>query len=935
MGKKLHLSIRIKIMLGYIFVILCLGATIMLVMDRISARQEAINFITEHDIAVHNLLSEIENQLLAMETGQRGFVITGDTRYLDRYNEGNQQWLRSYNTLHQLLSDNAPQQRTLESIKPVIEHWVTNSGERVIALKRLNKADEITEYFKQDPGRNDMNQLRSQIESMRSAEKKLTEDRSDHLLKDYESIKVILFAILFIVSAISLLVSLFISGVIVKTINQVVTTVKRIAKSEGVLNERIIVSTKDEIEDLATATNELLDSLEEESWVQTRVTEVATMYQGIHHVNELSEEIITKLAPMFGASYGAVYLHKNHGGQSLYVKAAAYADSGQEMAVNSFKLGEGLVGQCALDKRLFLMKDIPDNYVKINSGLGKASPRSLLILPVMYEGNVEAVIELASFDEFDNRHVKLMEEIEGNLGSSIVNVLGRMEVERLLNESQMLTEELQAQSEELQAQSEELQMQQEQLRMSNEFLEEQNSFVEQKALELKTAKDELEEYSTQLERSSQYKSDFLANMSHELRTPLNSILILSQMLSENDQGRLTDEEEEYSRVIYSAGKDLLTLIDDILDLSKVEAGKIDIIADEVNLTELPQLLKLMFDPVAARKGIALHMRLDTDVPDVLMTDGLRLQQILKNLLSNAFKFTEQGSVTMRIRKAEASEVADRLSLEEDELVVAISVSDTGIGIPKDKQKLIFDAFMQADGTTNRQYGGTGLGLSICREFSKLLGGYLTVESEPGSGSTFTLFLTQMKETGIHRAAASEVAATVERPGLKGRVNSKGDEDMATSLNEQLDKAAVVPSAYSDEEDTSEGCILEGKKILLVDDDARNVFALVTALENKGIEVRTASQGRQAVDMLSDDPTGYDLVLMDIMMPIMDGYEAMQTIRRELGLKDLPIIALTAKAMKNARDQCIEAGASDYISKPLNMDQLFSLMRVWLTKQVKR
>ncbi len=933
MRNRLHLGIRTKIMLGYIFVILCLGATIMLVMDRISDRQDAINFITSHDMNVHNLLSEIEKNVLSMETGQRGYAITGDSRYLDRYNEGSQFWHVNYNSLHTLMSDNPVQQRNLEKIKPIIEHWITNSGERVIALKRLNNSEGLAEYFKEDPGRNDMNNLRSQIESIRVAEKKMTDSRAAHLLQDYENIKIILFVILFIVAAISLLVSLFISGVIVKTIHQVVGTVKRIAKSDGESNERIYVQTNDEIKELADATNHLLDSLEEEGWVQTRVTEVAQMYQGIHHINELAEVIINNLTPMIGASYGAIYLNKKHSGQSFYVKAAAYADSGNEVAANSFRSGEGLVGQCAVDKKLILLKDIPEQYVQIHSGLGQASPRSLLLVPVLYENNVEAVIELASFDIFDSKHVKLLEEIDGTIGSSIVNVLGRMEVERLLNESQMLTEELQAQSEELQAQSEELQMQQEQLRMSNEFLEEQNQSVEQKALELKRAKDELEEYSTQLERSSQYKSDFLANMSHELRTPLNSILILSQMLYENDQGGLSKEEEEYSRVIYTAGKDLLTLIDDILDLSKVEAGKIEIMADEVNITEIPQLLKQVFDPIAARKGIALNMRIDSDVPDVFMTDGLRLQQILKNLLSNAFKFTEEGSVTFRISKVEASEVTERLPVQEGELVVAFSVTDSGIGIPKDKQKIIFDAFQQADGTTNRQYGGTGLGLSICREFSKLLGGFLTVESTPGKGSTFTLYLPQMKETGIPKGLISESAAALERPILRTSPSSEVVEDMASSLNEQLnrDAASSEPNA---EEELSEDSFFEGKSILLVDDDARNVFALVTALENKGIEVRTASQGRQAVEIMNDNPDGYDIVLMDIMMPVMDGFEAMQTIRNDLGLKDLPIIALTAKAMKNAREQCMAAGASDYISKPLNMDQLCSLMRVWLTKQVK-
>ena len=516
----------------------------------------------------------------------------------------------------------------------------------------------------------------------------------------------------------------------------------------------------------------------------------------------------------------------------------------------------------------------------------------------------------------------LLDLLQDKFGSAITNVAGRMEVERLLGESQVLTEELQAQSEELQAQSEELQMQQEQLRITNEYLEEQKQYAEQRASELKIAKDELEDYSSKLQMSSQYKTDFLANMSHELRTPLNSILILSQMLMENDDEMDMSEVKESSRVIYTAGSDLLRLIDDILDLSKIEAGKIEILTDEVNVTEIPQMMKNMFDPVAVKKKLAFEVVTASNVPAVITTDGQRLQQIWKNLLSNAFKFTERGSVKVRIELAEPGMVQELITkYDEEEIVLAIAVTDTGIGIAKEKQQIIFEAFQQVDGTTNRQFGGTGLGLSICREFTRLLGGAITVQSEPQKGSTFTLYIPGRLDADeyhhqLNQLAMDEVAATGSEITYK----------QEPSIEETETKPEMIEAEAWDDQ------LFKGKKVLLVEDDRRNVFALLSALEKKGVKVQVAENGRRAIEVLQEQ-ADFDLVFMDIMMPVMGGYEAMKIIRHDMEMDRLPIIALTAKAMKGERDKCMEAGASDYIMKPLNINQLFSLMRVWLTEQV--
>ncbi|MGG3451552.1 response regulator, partial [Domibacillus aminovorans] len=495
-------------------------------------------------------------------------------------------------------------------------------------------------------------------------------------------------------------------------------------------------------------------------------------------------------------------------------------------------------------------------------------------------------------------------------GTNIKSILRHMQVEKLLQESQALTEELQSQSEELQSQQEEL-------RTVNEQLEEQYEHSEQKTKEVEKVKDILEEKAQQLTLSSQYKSEFLANMSHELRTPLNSLLILAQMLTDNVDGNLTEKQVSYAKTIYSSGNDLLHLINDILDIVKIEAGKTEVMSKDVELNNVKEFVEAQFTPVARKKNIQLHVQLASDLPEVIHTDKQRLQQILKNLLSNAFKFTEQGAVTLTIEKAEkgmfSKEQEDAFT--HSNIGFVFSVKDTGIGIATENQDIIFDAFKQADGTISRKYGGTGLGLSISRELAHLLGGFIEVESTEGYGSTFTLYLPHYQNIARKEIAISEAEA-------------------ATTHLENSSTVPVVSAEYPFQADDSwkqipeRKALLEGKKILVVDDDMRNVFALTTALESYQVEVIFAENGRDGIVVLQGNPD-IDLVIMDIMMPEMDGFETIRMIRQTNEFQSLPIIALTAKAMKNDRKECIEAGASDYISKPVNLDQLFSIIRVWL------
>ncbi|PLS15873.1 hybrid sensor histidine kinase/response regulator [Bacillus sp. M6-12] len=696
------------------------------------------------------------------------------------------------------------------------------------------------------------------------------------------------------------------------------------------------VTTKDEIGQIANAFNEMAGSLEsynkkeqdfkvkieEQNWVQTRLADIATMYQRIIDVEILAENTISKLSRMMGASMGVFYIKKGNGERTRFVRQASFAGEGSDAGVKEFMFGQGLIGQSAFEKTIQMI-EVPEDYTWISSALGRVKPKSLLIAPVIFEDEVIGMVELASVQPFTELQQRFVSRVLDTLGIALNNVQGRMEIERLLKESQAQTEELQvqseelqSQSEELQAQSEEMQTQSEELRMINEQLEERNREVEERSHELEKAKADLEFQAEQLKLSSKYKSEFLANMSHELRTPLNSIVILSEMMTHPDE-ELSAEHREFARVINSSGQDLLALINDILDLSKVEVGKLQVEFNETNLAELPAFLQRNFSPIVKHKGIDFSIKMDDDIPGIFYTDEQRMQQIIKNLLSNAFKFTEQGSVAVNIRKADEVQVSSVIETSCADNWVEVTVTDTGIGIPKDKQKLIFEAFQQVDGASMRKYGGTGLGLSICREFARLLGGCIHVESEVGKGSTFTLFIPSLPNglpTVVEEAAAASDLMT---------------EQTISPLDEAESEEAEVEEPIKEQNTPSRSAKFAGKTVLIVDDDNRNIFALKHVLKQEGMNILTASNGLECLKIM-DKPNNIDIVLLDIMMPEMDGYETMRRIRSNSLYEELPIVALTAKAMKGDREKCMQAGASDYISKPLNLDQLLSVLRVWLS-----
>jgi two-component system, chemotaxis family, sensor kinase CheA len=675
------------------------------------------------------------------------------------------------------------------------------------------------------------------------------------------------------------------------------------------------------IEDLTLKEQKYNDEIMEQNWIESNSADIVKIYSKHLAVSSLAENFITKLTPLMSANLGAFYLKDETEGKPHFKKVASYAGEKALPGRDGFDAGEGLAGQCAAEKRTILLEDIPSDFKVISTGLGEAAPKNILMAPVMMKDEVIAVVELGSLSVFSPGSKKLLENVLETLGIGIGNIIGRMEVERLLLESQAQNEELQAQSEELQsqseelqAQSEELQMQTEELRMMNEQLEDRSRDAELKSEELQAAKEDLEQKARELQQSSTYKSEFLANMSHELRTPLNSILLLSEMMLDDQQHGLSEEQKEFSKVIHSSGQDLLNLINDILDLSKVEAGKLEVSFEEVFLDEFAGRLERQFAQVAKNKNIDFTVSVSDDITPIIYTDEQRLQQVLKNLLSNAFKFTENGSVSIKIERAVERETLGCPLAGQSDTWVKFSVTDSGIGIPKDKQHMIFEAFQQVDGAIMRKYGGTGLGLSISREFSHLLGGLCKVQSQEGKGSTFTVIIPNLPNgypTINDLEAHDQVAAAIER-------------EVTT---------AVVPDSHEaddlQEHHIGKTTVLTGKTVVITDDDHRNIFTLKNLLQKEGMKVITAENGVDCLEKMKE-LAQVDIVLMDIMMPVMDGYETIRKIRSNNENRDMPIIALTAKAMKGDREKCLDAGANDYISKPMKLDQLLSAMRVWLS-----
>jgi two-component system, chemotaxis family, sensor kinase CheA len=915
------MKLRTRLLLGFASIICLIAVFSLIVNNMMSAIRDNMVLIAEDRYAKVSLANDVRRDVLDISRALNGMFLFTDRRSLLSSIEDNRRSASANLAELKTYNDHATGTRLLSRVDSSLTGYSVEL-QTVLDMLRQERIEDakvhilnILDLYSEH--------LTAAIDEYNTYQEQAMEQAVEEANRTFHTIQTILWGSAAVVLILSILTALNVIRSIIARI-RLISGVMESLNVEGTSDlPRIDTGIQDEINEIALSYNRMADELEErnqrelqytmalqdQNWLKTSVAQITNLYHGQRDLATVARRVLSHAAPLVGAAYGAFYYRDEpHGGGSVLRCLSTFADGAEAVLNRSFRLGEGLVGQCALEGKMMELEP-PAGYIRIASGLGETEPCRLLLLPVPYDHKATAVIELAFFGKLTSVQRSFLEEIRtGSLGVALHNIANHMRIQQLLQESQQYAEELQSQSEEMH-------QQQEELRSLNERLEEQFHSSEQKGMELEQIRLELEAKARELQASSEYKSEFLANMSHELRTPLNSLLILSQMLADNQENNLTPKQVEYIHTIMLSGNELLALINDILDLSKIEAGQMDFYEEEINLREIADDLLRQFQAIAQRKQLSFHIDFDPELEGVLLaTDQQRLQQIIRNLLSNAFKFTSQGGVTLAIRSAAMNGAPG----------IVFSVKDTGIGIPLDKQREIFEAFNQVDGSISRKYGGTGLGLSISRHLAALLGGEIGMESEVGKGSDFRLWVPMHceRQAAIAEAAPAAEAGslatgaihTTEEAGLEeaGASKPSGDDGLGESAEYSSDS---WPRA-------SKG------KILIVDDDIRNVYALSTALTEHRYQVVFAENGKLALAKLAEHPD-VDLVLMDIMMPEMSGYEAIRAIRKLPGHRSLPIVALTAKAMKNDRELCLEAGADDYISKPVKLDKLLSLVSVWL------
>ncbi|MRW88096.1 response regulator [Pseudoduganella sp. FT26W] len=1112
----------------------------------------------EHSERVIGNANQIGKEMVDMETGLRGYLLAGDESFLQPYVLSKPRVASNMTSLMKLVEDNPVQVDRLRTIQYQQQQWDEYAKE-MIRLRGAN--GDVTGPVKTGRGKTQFDEIRRLLDTFVAAEVRMRQDRNDEAR-----------SVTTWVAVIYLTLTLGVGGILAWFGRRELTGLSRVYTKA--LDEHA----------------EHAQLLQQQAWLRTGQSELAQQGIGQFALPQLSAALLHFLASYMGVVVGALY---QRGADGSFRRIASYGLSAEwEQRDQQLKPAESLVAQAALERRVIRLDQVPAGYLQFSSGLGSGEPASVLLAPVDSDGEINGVLELGLLRPITARDVDLLTLVKGNIGSAIEASLSRQRLQEVLAETQQLNEELQVQQEELRTANEELEEQSRvleesqaslenqkaELEQTNEQLNEQGVALDQKNAELQKAQLDLEERARDLERASQYKSQFLANMSHELRTPLNSSLILAKLLSENALGNLNDEQVRFANTIYSAGNDLLNLINDILDISKVEAGKLDLVPENLSIRHVAEGMAMVFEPLAQQKKLAFQLQVAEGVAEHMVSDRQRMEQILKNLLSNALKFTSSGQITLSVQPAANG-------------AVAFSVQDTGIGIRAEDQQAIFNAFQQADGTTSRKYGGTGLGLSISRDLAQLLGGAISLVSEPGKGSCFTLTLPiawtspepgpragsstspALVDTGFELApqVATPVPAPAPAPSLprafdddrdlvaeagtpRGRlvlvveddapfarilydlahekqyqclVAFDADEGLAlarefkpdavlldirlpdrsglsvlqllkddaqtrhipvhvvsgtengeaalhlgaigfalkpttreqlmevfrrieTKLTQKIKRVLLVedddrqrdsvvqlisdndveivavgsgeealallrttvydcmiidlklpdmqgnellqrmageslaafppvivytgrnlsraeeadlhkysrsiiikgarsPERLLDEVTLflhkveadlsserqrmlktvrSRDRVFEGRRILLVDDDVRNIFALTSALEQKGALVEVGRNGFEALEKLDTVPD-IDLVLMDVMMPGMDGLEATRRLRDDPRFARLPVIAITAKAMKDDQEQCLAAGASDYLAKPIDLSRLYSLLRVWM------
>jgi signal transduction histidine kinase/DNA-binding response OmpR family regulator/HAMP domain-containing protein len=686
------------------------------------------------------------------------------------------------------------------------------------------------------------------------------------------------------------------------------------AVTKGDLTRSIQVEASGEVAVLKDNINEMIRNLKDttiknndQDWLKTNLAKFTRMLQGQKDMLTVGKLILSELAPVVGAQQGVFYVmepgkEEPEEENEPYLKLlASYAFRNRKQVGNKFTLGEGLVGQAALEKERILVTDAPADYVQITSGLGQAPPTNIIVLPVLFEGNVKAVMELSSFERFSAIHQAFLDQLVESIGIVLNTIEANTRTEDLLKQSQSLAKELQSRQEELQNTNQELQE-------KAKLLAEQNSEVERKNAEVEQARQALEEKAEQLALTSKYKSEFTANMSHELRTPLNSLLILSQQLSLNTEGNLTTKQVEFAKTIHASGNDLLTLINDILDLSKIESGTVTLDIAELRFAELQSDVERLFRHVAETRSLEFRVDLDDSLPRHMFTDSQRLEQVIRNLLSNAFKFTERGSVVLSIAVVNEGWSPDRETLRLARSVVAFSVSDTGIGIAPEKQQIIFEAFQQADGSTSRKYGGTGLGLAISREIARLLGGEIRLASALGQGSTFTLYVplnpVPLRPTRTERAVP---------PRRQETVIDLMPEPINGGASESIDSLGSIEAPLEDDRSS----LKEGDRVLLiVEDDPLYAGVLLEMGRQKGFKGVVAPLGSAGLALARDlKPSA---ITLDIRLPDVDGWRVLNRLKVDLSTRHIPVHII---AVDDDPEPGRTQGALGYLKKPENQEVL--------------
>jgi signal transduction histidine kinase/DNA-binding response OmpR family regulator/HAMP domain-containing protein len=725
----------------------------------------------------------------------------------------------------------------------------------------------------------------------------------------------------------------------VRAIAEVATAV-----TQGDLTRSITVETQGEVASLKDTINEMIRNLKdttqkntEQDWLKTNLAKFSRMLQGQKDLVTVGQLILSELAPVVGAQQAEFYVLSMASEVPRLKLFASYASGGQATHGKEVDLGQGLVGQCAIDKEKILLTNVPSAAFRIASGLSENAAMDVLVLPVVFEGQVRGVLELASLERFNPSHQAFLDQLTESIGIVINTIEANSRTEDLLTQSQSLAEELQNRQQELQQTNQELQ---EKARL----LAHQNQEVERKNQEVEQARQALEEKAEQLALTSKYKSEFLANMSHELRTPLNSLLILSDQLCKNPEGNLSGKQVEFSKTIHSSGNDLLMLINDILDLSKIESGTVAVDVTELRLDDLQRSVERGFRHFAESKHVGFNVDIAQPLPKTMVTDVKRLQQIIKNLLSNAFKFTHQGEVSFSISQAAEGWSADNEELKHASQVIAFSVADTGIGISADKQQIIFEAFQQADGSTSRKYGGTGLGLAISRELARLLGGEIRLVSAPGKGSTFTLYLPQSynpSRSARHPRALSieaEVEASKQLaapPSRRAELQRGAFTGMALSLDkagsESLPESVVFANVADDDRDE----ISTGDRVMLiVENDLAFARVLLDAARQAGMKGLVSTTGAGALTMTREFHPS--LISLDIFLPDMQGWRILDRLKTDLMTRHIPICVVSTD---DARDRALQAGAIGFLTKPLQskdaVDLAISDLSSYLDRSAKK